>query len=76
MLSIIIPHFHEHPQLLFTLQGLINELEFNSIPHELILINNANTPQNDHTELDSVKYIEKKQFADSLASLPNINLQR
>ena len=69
MLSIIIPHFHEHPQLLFTLQGLINELEFNSIPHELILINNANTPQNDHTELDSVKYIEKKQHAGCLSNV-------
>ena len=61
MLSIIIPHFHEHPQLIFTLQSLINELECTDVCYEIILIDNAPTAQHDHVELDSVKYIEKKQ---------------
>lgn len=63
-LSIIIPHYHEHPQLLFTLQSIINELD--TIDYEIILVDNAPTPQHDHPELDSVKYIQRKMIANAL----------
>ncbi len=61
MLSVIIPHYHEHPQLLFTLQSLLYQLK--GINHEIILIDNADTPQHDHRELDTSKYIKMKQDA-------------
>ena len=61
MLSVIIPFYWEHPQLIFTLQSLINELEFNNVCYEIILINNAATYQHEHIELDSMRYINKKK---------------
>jgi hypothetical protein len=73
MLSIIIPHYWEHPQLLFTTQSLINDLESNNIPYEILLINNAASVQHDHVELDSVKYIEKKQSAGCLSNVKLLN---
>ena len=75
MLSIIIPHYHEHPQLIFTLQALLYELEGGVIDYdtshrwEIILIDNSNLPQHEHRELDSSKYIKMKQDA---GLLPNV----
>ena len=57
MLSIIIPHYHEHPQLLFTLQALECELSAGEIDYEILLINNAPNTQSDYAELDTSKYV-------------------
>ena len=75
MLSVIIPHYHEHPQLIFTLQSLLYELEGGVIDYEtsndweIILIDNAAYPQHEQKELDSSKYIKIKQDA---GLLPNV----
>jgi glycosyltransferase involved in cell wall biosynthesis len=61
MLSIIIPYFQEHPQLIFTLQSIANELTYNEIEHQIVLIDNSPTPQSDCWELDSTLYIQQKK---------------
>ena len=71
MLSVIIPHYHEHPQLLFTLQSLLYQLK--GINHEIILIDNADTPQHDHRELDTSKYIKMKQDSGLLPTVKSLH---
>ena len=73
MLSIIIPHYHEHPQLIFTLQSIANELIYNDIEHQILLIDNSSTPQSDCWELDSMLYIQHKQ---EHGMLPNIDVYK
>lgn len=76
MLSIVIPHYHEHPQLIFTLQCLLNSLEGSIIEaqedYEIILIDNAPAPQHEHRELDSRKYIQMKQDAGMLPKIKSM----
>lgn len=71
MLSIIIPHYHEHPQLIFTLQSLLYELE--GMNHEIILIDNAEQSQHDHKELDTSRYIKMKQDAGLLTTVKSLS---
>lgn len=75
MFSVIIPHYHEHPQLIFTLQSLLYELEGGVIEYdnsknwEIVLIDNADKSQHEHRELDTSKYIKMKHDA---GLLPNV----
>lgn len=76
MLSIIVPHYHEHPQLVFTLQALLNALDGSIIEkqedYEIILVDNAQAPQHEHRELDSRKYIKMKQEAGMLPKVKSL----
>jgi glycosyltransferase involved in cell wall biosynthesis len=76
MLSIIIPHYHEHPQLLFTLQSLVNELLYNEIEYQIIFIDNSRFPQNEDNEnweLDSTLYVQHKKYS---GMLPNVDVYK
>jgi len=76
MLSIIIPHYWEHPQLLFSLQSIANELTYNEIEHQIILIDNSRSPQNEDNEnweLDSTLYVQHKK---EHGMLPNVDVYK
>jgi len=73
MLSIIIPHYWEHPQLIFSLQSIANELTYNEIEHQIILIDNSTMPQNTSWELDSTLYVQHKK---EYGMLPNVDVYK
>ena len=72
MLSVIIPYYQEHPQLIFTLQSIANELTYNEIEHQIILIDNSRSPQNEDNEnweLDSTLYVQHKKEHEMLLNV-------
>lgn len=70
MLSIVIPYYQEHPQLIFTLQSIANELLYSDVEHQIVLIDNSPTLQSECWELDSTLYIQHKR---DCGMLPNVD---